>query len=165
MAGDQVNETISALTEINWPTIFVYPNGDAGSELHSIQTDETETATYTPVPQPAAPGLSRVDEDGRRGGGKFEQRHHGGSKFRQAGGKHWAAARMAGPGGKRCERSESQRRNRHRGSRGNKPRIRGARKTSAQNPYGDGTASAKDRRHPERRLRSIIRLLQKEMAY
>jgi GDP/UDP-N,N'-diacetylbacillosamine 2-epimerase (hydrolysing) len=33
MAGDQVNETINALTEINWPTIFVYPNGDAGSEL------------------------------------------------------------------------------------------------------------------------------------
>jgi GDP/UDP-N,N'-diacetylbacillosamine 2-epimerase (hydrolysing) len=33
VAGDQVDETISALTEINWPTIFVYPNGDAGSEL------------------------------------------------------------------------------------------------------------------------------------
>jgi UDP-hydrolysing UDP-N-acetyl-D-glucosamine 2-epimerase len=32
-AGDQVSETINALTEINWPTIFVYPNGDAGSEL------------------------------------------------------------------------------------------------------------------------------------
>ena len=32
-AGDQVTETINALTEINWPTIFVYPNGDAGSEL------------------------------------------------------------------------------------------------------------------------------------
>jgi UDP-hydrolysing UDP-N-acetyl-D-glucosamine 2-epimerase len=32
-AGDQVNETIDALTEINWPTILVYPNGDAGSEL------------------------------------------------------------------------------------------------------------------------------------
>jgi GDP/UDP-N,N'-diacetylbacillosamine 2-epimerase (hydrolysing) len=32
-AGDQVSETINALTEINWPTIFVYPNGDAGSDL------------------------------------------------------------------------------------------------------------------------------------
>jgi GDP/UDP-N,N'-diacetylbacillosamine 2-epimerase (hydrolysing) len=32
-AGQQVTETINALTEINWPTIFVYPNGDAGSEL------------------------------------------------------------------------------------------------------------------------------------
>lgn len=32
-AGEQVAETINALTEINWPTIFVYPNGDAGSEL------------------------------------------------------------------------------------------------------------------------------------
>jgi len=32
-AGDQVDETISALTEINWPTVFIYPNGDAGSEL------------------------------------------------------------------------------------------------------------------------------------
>jgi GDP/UDP-N,N'-diacetylbacillosamine 2-epimerase (hydrolysing) len=32
-AGDQVSETINALTEINWPTVFVYPNGDAGSEL------------------------------------------------------------------------------------------------------------------------------------
>ncbi len=31
-AGDQVDETINALTEINWPTIFIYPNGDAGSE-------------------------------------------------------------------------------------------------------------------------------------
>jgi GDP/UDP-N,N'-diacetylbacillosamine 2-epimerase (hydrolysing) len=32
-AGDQVDETINALTEINWPTVFIYPNGDAGSEL------------------------------------------------------------------------------------------------------------------------------------
>jgi GDP/UDP-N,N'-diacetylbacillosamine 2-epimerase (hydrolysing) len=31
-AGDQVDETINAITEINWPTIFIYPNGDAGSE-------------------------------------------------------------------------------------------------------------------------------------
>lgn len=32
-AGEQVIETINALTEINWPAIFVYPNADAGSEL------------------------------------------------------------------------------------------------------------------------------------
>jgi UDP-hydrolysing UDP-N-acetyl-D-glucosamine 2-epimerase len=32
-AGEQVTETINALTQINWPTVFVYPNGDAGSEL------------------------------------------------------------------------------------------------------------------------------------
>lgn len=31
-AGEQVSETISALMELNWPTIFIYPNGDAGSE-------------------------------------------------------------------------------------------------------------------------------------
>lgn len=31
-AGEQVSETISALLELNWPTILVYPNGDAGSE-------------------------------------------------------------------------------------------------------------------------------------
>lgn len=32
-AGDQVAETINALMEIDWPTILIYPNGDAGSEL------------------------------------------------------------------------------------------------------------------------------------
>jgi len=31
-AGDQVSETISALMELNWPTVFIYPNADAGSE-------------------------------------------------------------------------------------------------------------------------------------
>lgn len=31
-AGEQVSETIGALLELNWPTILVYPNGDAGSE-------------------------------------------------------------------------------------------------------------------------------------
>ena len=31
-AGHQVGETISALMELDWPTIFVYPNADAGSE-------------------------------------------------------------------------------------------------------------------------------------
>jgi GDP/UDP-N,N'-diacetylbacillosamine 2-epimerase (hydrolysing) len=32
-AGEQVTETINALMEINWPTVLIYPNGDAGSEL------------------------------------------------------------------------------------------------------------------------------------
>ncbi|MBA2724900.1 MAG: UDP-N-acetylglucosamine 2-epimerase [Actinobacteria bacterium] len=32
-AGDQVTETLRALMEIGWPTIFIYPNADAGSEL------------------------------------------------------------------------------------------------------------------------------------
>jgi len=32
-AGDQVAETINALMEIDWPTILIYPNSDAGSEL------------------------------------------------------------------------------------------------------------------------------------
>ncbi len=31
-AGEQISETIHALMELNWPTIFIYPNGDAGSE-------------------------------------------------------------------------------------------------------------------------------------
>lgn len=31
-AGEQVGETIHALAELDWPTIFVYPNADAGSE-------------------------------------------------------------------------------------------------------------------------------------
>ena len=31
-AGEQVSETITALMDLNWPTIFIYPNGDAGSE-------------------------------------------------------------------------------------------------------------------------------------
>ncbi len=31
-AGEQVSETIAALMEIDWPTVVVYPNGDAGSE-------------------------------------------------------------------------------------------------------------------------------------
>jgi UDP-hydrolysing UDP-N-acetyl-D-glucosamine 2-epimerase len=33
MAGEQVNATINALIDMDWPTIFVYPNGDAGSDL------------------------------------------------------------------------------------------------------------------------------------
>lgn len=32
-AGEQVIETLRALIEIDWPTIFIYPNSDAGSEL------------------------------------------------------------------------------------------------------------------------------------
>jgi GDP/UDP-N,N'-diacetylbacillosamine 2-epimerase (hydrolysing) len=36
-AGEQVTETINALLEMNWPTIFVYPNGDAGSDLIRAQ--------------------------------------------------------------------------------------------------------------------------------
>ena len=31
-AGEQVSETIGALMELDWPTVIVYPNGDAGSE-------------------------------------------------------------------------------------------------------------------------------------
>jgi UDP-hydrolysing UDP-N-acetyl-D-glucosamine 2-epimerase len=36
-AGEQVAETIHALIEIGWPTIFIYPNADAGSELIRAQ--------------------------------------------------------------------------------------------------------------------------------
>ncbi len=32
-AGVQVVETLHALLEIGWPTVFIYPNADAGSEL------------------------------------------------------------------------------------------------------------------------------------
>jgi GDP/UDP-N,N'-diacetylbacillosamine 2-epimerase (hydrolysing) len=32
-AGEQVTETLHALVELGWPTIFIYPNADAGSEL------------------------------------------------------------------------------------------------------------------------------------
>ncbi len=32
-AGEQVSETLQALIELGWPTVFVYPNSDAGSEL------------------------------------------------------------------------------------------------------------------------------------
>ena len=32
-AGDQMEATIGALAELDWPAIFVYPNADAGSEL------------------------------------------------------------------------------------------------------------------------------------
>jgi GDP/UDP-N,N'-diacetylbacillosamine 2-epimerase (hydrolysing) len=32
-AGDQVTETLKAIIEVSWPTIFIYPNSDAGSEL------------------------------------------------------------------------------------------------------------------------------------
>ena len=31
-SGEQVRETIKALFEIGWPTLFIYPNADAGSE-------------------------------------------------------------------------------------------------------------------------------------
>jgi len=32
-AGEQVTETLQALFEVGWPTVFIYPNADAGSEL------------------------------------------------------------------------------------------------------------------------------------
>jgi GDP/UDP-N,N'-diacetylbacillosamine 2-epimerase (hydrolysing) len=32
-AGEQVTETLHALIEIGWPTILIYPNADAGSDL------------------------------------------------------------------------------------------------------------------------------------
>jgi UDP-hydrolysing UDP-N-acetyl-D-glucosamine 2-epimerase len=32
LSGSQVEETIEALLEVGWPTIFIYPNADAGSE-------------------------------------------------------------------------------------------------------------------------------------
>jgi len=32
-AGDQIGETLHALTEVGMPTVFIYPNADAGSEL------------------------------------------------------------------------------------------------------------------------------------
>jgi UDP-hydrolysing UDP-N-acetyl-D-glucosamine 2-epimerase len=36
-AGEQVAETIHALLDMGWPTIFIYPNADAGSELIRAQ--------------------------------------------------------------------------------------------------------------------------------
>jgi len=36
-AGDQIVETLAALTEVGWSTIFIYPNADAGSELIRTQ--------------------------------------------------------------------------------------------------------------------------------
>jgi GDP/UDP-N,N'-diacetylbacillosamine 2-epimerase (hydrolysing) len=39
-AGQQVTETINALLELNWPTILIYPNGDAGSELIRAQLEK-----------------------------------------------------------------------------------------------------------------------------
>ena len=32
-AGEQVAETLQAVFELGWPTVFIYPNADAGSEL------------------------------------------------------------------------------------------------------------------------------------
>jgi GDP/UDP-N,N'-diacetylbacillosamine 2-epimerase (hydrolysing) len=32
-AGEQMSETLHALIEVGWPTILIYPNADAGSEL------------------------------------------------------------------------------------------------------------------------------------
>lgn len=32
-AGEQIRETVGALTKIGWPTVFIYPNSDAGSRL------------------------------------------------------------------------------------------------------------------------------------
>jgi UDP-hydrolysing UDP-N-acetyl-D-glucosamine 2-epimerase len=36
-AGEQVAETLHALVDMGWPTIFIYPNADAGSELIRAQ--------------------------------------------------------------------------------------------------------------------------------
>jgi len=36
-AGEQIAETLHALAEIGWETIFIYPNADAGSELIRVQ--------------------------------------------------------------------------------------------------------------------------------
>lgn len=36
-AGEQVTETLHALIEVGWPTVLIYPNADAGSELIRTQ--------------------------------------------------------------------------------------------------------------------------------
>jgi GDP/UDP-N,N'-diacetylbacillosamine 2-epimerase (hydrolysing) len=62
-AGDQVRETISALIEVNWPTIFVYPNGDAGSELirtHLATLKRPNVRLFRNLPRQDYLGLMRM---------------------------------------------------------------------------------------------------------
>lgn len=44
MAGDQIEETLSAIDEIGWPTTLIYPNGDAGSESIRVRLSKFSRA-------------------------------------------------------------------------------------------------------------------------
>ncbi len=62
-AGDQVRETIGALLELGWQTVFIYPNGDAGSEQIRQQLSTLKRPTirmFRNLPRQDYLGLMRM---------------------------------------------------------------------------------------------------------
>jgi UDP-hydrolysing UDP-N-acetyl-D-glucosamine 2-epimerase len=64
-AGEQMDATISALAELDWPAIFVYPNADAGSELirrKLAQLKRPNIRLFRNLPRQDYLGLMRMAE-------------------------------------------------------------------------------------------------------
>lgn len=62
-AGEQVAETLHALMEIDWPTVFIYPNADAGSEHIRAQLARHKRASirlFRNLPREDYLGLMRL---------------------------------------------------------------------------------------------------------
>jgi UDP-hydrolysing UDP-N-acetyl-D-glucosamine 2-epimerase len=162
-AGDQVNETINALMEINWPTIFVYPNGDAGSDQirsRLLSLKRPHIRMVRNLPRRDYLGLMKLADVvvGNSSSGIMEAPSFGTPAVnigrRQIG--RPQAANVVNVGNHKDEIVTGVRL-------ATSPEFV-ARAHGAQNPYGDGTASHK--------IVSILKeieinqkLLQKEMAY
>lgn len=162
-AGDQVSETINALTEINWPTIFVYPNGDAGSELirsRLVKLKRPHIRLFRNLPRQDYLGLMRMADVvvGNSSSGIMEAPSFGKPAVnigkRQNG--RPQALNVVNAGNRKDEIVTAVRV-------ATSPEFV-AKARSATNPYGDGTAS--------RKIVNVLKeieinatLLNKEMAY
>jgi GDP/UDP-N,N'-diacetylbacillosamine 2-epimerase (hydrolysing) len=162
-AGDQVSETINALTEINWPTIFVYPNGDAGSELirsRLAKLKRPHIRLFRNLPRQDYLGLMKMADVmiGNSSSGIMEAPSFGKPAVnigrRQRG--RPQAANVINVGNYKEEIVTAVRT-------ATSPEFV-AQAQSAQNPYGDGTASHKIV-NVMKDIEINERLLNKEMAY
>ena len=162
-AGDQVDETINALTEINWPTIFIYPNGDAGSELirsRLVKLKRPHIRLFRNLPRQDYLGLMKIADVvvGNSSSGIMEAPTFGKPAVnigrRQSG--RPQAANVINTDNCKDEIVTAVRT-------ATSPEFV-ARARSVRNPYGDGTASQKIV-NVMKNIEINRRLLYKEMAY
>jgi GDP/UDP-N,N'-diacetylbacillosamine 2-epimerase (hydrolysing) len=162
-AGDQVNETINALTEIDWPTIFVYPNGDAGSELirsRLIKLKRPHIRLFRNLPRQDYLGLMKMADVvvGNSSSGVMEAPTFGKPAVnigRRQNGRP-QAGNVVNVGNRKDDIVMAVRT-------ATSPEFI-ARAREAKNPYGDGTASHKIV-NVLKEIEINQKLLQKEMAY
>jgi GDP/UDP-N,N'-diacetylbacillosamine 2-epimerase (hydrolysing) len=162
-AGDQVDETIHALTEIDWPTIFIYPNGDAGSELirsRLVKLKRPNIRLFRNLPRQDYLGLMKMADVivGNSSSGIMEAPSFGKPAVnigrRQMG--RPQAANVINTDNRKDEIVTAVRT-------ATSPEFV-ARARSVCNPYGDGTASQKIV-NVMKNIEIDKRLLYKEMAY